>query len=135
VNGKDGKTIGTKHPGIDNLFDSYLKHNPTRNRALDLLPLLAHIDEARVRKAVDDDRIKARPTFHYRLPNCSINDAEWNLSQSWNLWCLVEELACRSELLTELGKDFVKATRPLLGINEQLWIERIDECIKSHALA
>lgn len=85
--------------------------------------------------ALDDDRIKARPTFHYRLPNCSINEADWNLSQSWNLWCLVEALACQTELLTKLGKDFIAASRPLLGINKQLWIETIDECLKNEELA
>jgi hypothetical protein len=127
--------INTESPDISRVFDSYLKHNATRNRALDMLPLLAHIDEEKVKKAVDDERIKARPTFHYRLPNCAIDDAEWDLSQSWNLWVVVERLACQPDLMDQLGKDFIKASRPLFGINEQLWIERIDECIKSHALA
>lgn len=129
------KLIETEHPDMDGIFEDYLKHNATRNRALDLLPLLAHIDEKRVRQVVDDDRIKARPTFHYRLPNCAINESDWDLSQSWNLWCLVEELACQTELLTKLGKDFIEASRPLLGVNQKLWIEKIDECVKNDGLA
>jgi len=126
--------INTRAPDIDRVFDSYLEHNATRNRALDMLPLLAHLDEDRVKKAVDDERIKARPTFHYRLSNCSIDDAQWDLAQSWNLWVVVEKLACQPDLMDQLGKDFIAASRPLLGINEQRWIERVDRWIKDHGL-
>jgi hypothetical protein len=129
------KLMQVQHPDIDNIFDDYFEHNATRNRALDLLPLLAYIDEARVRRVVDDDRIKARPTFHYRLPNCAIDEADWSLSKSWNIWCLVEELANREDLLTTLGSDFIEASRPLLGVDQKLWIEKIDKCVKDHGLA
>ena len=56
-------------PTIEQLIDDYLEYNPTRNRNLDMLPLFAFIDEKRVRSVVDDPRVNARPTFHYRLPN------------------------------------------------------------------
>lgn len=80
-------------PDLQGLMDDYLLANPTRNRSLDLLPLFAHIDEDRVRRAVDDPRIKSRPTFHYRLPNCDIDNPDWNLSQPWERWYQVEKLA------------------------------------------
>ena len=35
-------------PDSGRLIDDYLRHNPTRNRALDMLPVFAHLDEARV---------------------------------------------------------------------------------------
>lgn len=127
--------IEAEHPTMDDIFDSYFKHNATRNRALDLLPLLAHIDEKRVRKVVNDDRIKARPTFHYRLPNCAIDEPDWSLSKSWNLWCLVEELAFNRELLDTLGNDFIEARRPILGIDQKLWIEKIDQWLIKQGLA
>jgi hypothetical protein len=57
-------------PDMNTLIADYLQANPTRNRALDMLPLFTHINEKLVRESVDDDRGKTRPTFHYRLPNC-----------------------------------------------------------------
>lgn len=127
--------IEAQQPDLDSLFDDYLEHNATRNRALDLLPLLAHIDAARVKRVVDDDRIKARPTFHYRLPNCDIDAADWTLAHSWNIWCHVEQLAANNNLLTQLGEEFIKAWRPLLGVDKKPWIEKIEKCIQSGALA
>lgn len=84
--------LSRENPGIERLIDDYLEHNPSRNRALDMLPMFASIDAERVCKAVDDPKIKARPTFHYRLPNCRIDDPDWSLVPSWNLWCVVERL-------------------------------------------
>ncbi len=75
------------------LIDDYLRDNPTRNRALDMLPLFAFLDEPRVRAVVGDALVKARPTFHYRLPDCEIDRPEWNLSTAWNDWVEVERLA------------------------------------------
>jgi hypothetical protein len=79
-------------PDMDALIDDYLEHNPTRNRALDFLPLFLWLDEARVRAVTDDPLIKARPAFHYRLPDCLIDQPEWGLFVAWNDWIEVEEL-------------------------------------------
>ncbi|MEO5343816.1 MAG: amidoligase family protein [Gammaproteobacteria bacterium SHHR-1] len=123
------------HPGLDDIFADYLQHNPSRNRALDLLPLLAEIDEKRVRERIDDAKIKPRPAFHYRLPNCQIERADWSLSDSWNTWCVVEALAARPDELAELGDRFLHAGRPLLGINRKDWLAFIDSWLRDHALA
>jgi len=80
-------------PDIDALIDDYLEYNPTRNRALDLLPLFLHLDEDRVRGVTRDPLIKARPAFHYRLPNCEIDVPGWGLHESWHDWLEVEALA------------------------------------------
>jgi hypothetical protein len=80
-------------PDTGALIDDYLAHNPTRNRALDLLPLFMHLDEARVRAVADDLLIKPRPTFHYRLPNCEIHLPGWGLQPAWEDWLEVEALA------------------------------------------
>ncbi|HEY7884973.1 MAG TPA: amidoligase family protein [Cellvibrionaceae bacterium] len=80
-------------PDISTLIDDYLEHNPTRNRALDMLPLFHHIDESRVLAQVDDPLVKARPTFHYRLPNCEIDRPDWGLHRAWNDWVAIERLA------------------------------------------
>jgi hypothetical protein len=86
-------------PDRDALIDDYLEHNPTRNRALDLLPLLLHLDEQRVREVTRDPLIKARPTFHYRLPNCDIDVPGWGLHLAWHDWLKVESLAADRERL------------------------------------
>ena len=94
-------------PGIGELIDDYLEANPTRNRALDLLPLLAHIDEARVRSAVPDPRVKPRPAYHYRLPDSRVRDPDWTLSQEWQRWLVVEHLAENRELAADLAGEYI----------------------------
>jgi len=80
-------------PALSELIDDYLKFNPTRNRALDCLPLFLHLDKKRVRAVTDDKLIKARPAFHYRLPSCEIHRKEWGLQHAWDGWAEVESLA------------------------------------------
>lgn len=93
-------------PDLATLMDDYLASNPTRNRALDLLPLLTELDEDRVRAKVDDDRVKARPALHYRLPNCEIADPSWGLHVAWTDWMQVEHLAADPKRLAEMGSSY-----------------------------
>ncbi|CAA0078720.1 Uncharacterised protein [Zhongshania aliphaticivorans] len=80
-------------PDINQLMDDYLKHNPTRNRALDMLPLFSFVDDERLRRTIDDDRVKPRPTLHYRLPNSLIDDPQWGLIHPYRDWLQVDALA------------------------------------------
>lgn len=80
-------------PDLAGFIEDYARFNPTRNRGLDLYPLFAHLDEARVRRLSDDPLIKARPTFHYRLPDARLSDPDWSLAAEWNDWVQVELLA------------------------------------------
>ncbi|MFT7405998.1 amidoligase family protein [Zhongshania sp.] len=80
-------------PDIGQLIDDYLEYNPTRNRALDMLPLFSHIDDKRLRRKVQDDRVKPRPTLHYRLPNSLIDDLQWGLIHPYRDWLQVDNLA------------------------------------------
>lgn len=90
-------------PGLDELIDDFLTFTPTRNRPLDMLPLFAHLDRERVMAApVERDLIKSRPAFHYRLPNCLIDDPHWNLADAWNDWVEVERVAADPERLEKL---------------------------------
>lgn len=123
------RLLTRENPSIETLIDDYLEYNPTRNRALDMLPMFAHIDAERVRVAIDDPKIKSRPTFHYRMPNCSIDDSQWSLASSWNLWCEVERLAADEASLDTLGKEFLAEDRLLLGVNRAAWIERMEQWI------
>ena len=127
------------HPnaGIDQILDDYLQFNPSRNRGLDLLPLLASIDEEKVRSVVDDPRIKARPAFHYRLPDCRIEQSDWSLTVPWNSWLVVEKLAENDVWLQELTEEFLSTERQrvLLDISRTSWVEYIDLWLKDHGLA
>lgn len=125
---------GRADHGLDRIFDDYLEHNATRNRALDLLPMLAQIDADRVQDAVNDPKVKARPAFHYRLPNCHIEQPDWSLARAWNLWCVVERLADRKDELDELGAAFLARSRPVLGVNRASWVAHIDTWLKEREL-
>jgi hypothetical protein len=127
--------LSRSEPTLDDLLGDYLAHNATRNRALDLLPLLAESDEQRVRRTVDDPRIKPRPAFHYRLPDCHIERPDWSLSGPWNTWLVVERLAYRGNELSELGAAFLDASRPILGVNRRDWVIFVDEWLTDRELA
>lgn len=127
--------LSRRQPSIEQIFADYLEYNASRNRALDLLPLLAHIDNAAVRRVINDPKIQARPTFHYRLPNCHIEREDWSLTDSWNTWWIVEQLAYRSNDLDGLSEAFLQAERPIIGVNREDWVEFIDRWLKDHELA
>lgn len=128
------RVLGDSRPDMDEIFAAYLEHNASRNHALDLLPLLAEIDQARVQKAIDDARVKARPTFHYRLPDCDIERADWSLAEAWNAWCVVEKLAAQSEALDTLAAKYLGAKRFLLGVKRKAWVEQVDRWLKDYGL-
>jgi len=111
---------------FDGLIDDYLMHNPTRNRELDMLPLFAWLDEARVRATVPDTRVKSRPTFHYRLPDANFGMADWTITGEWNRWCFVERLAADGEKLRMVCEAYAEHERRLF---KGWWSERVAELL------
>ena len=122
-------------PDMEQIMADYLYHNPSRNKALDLLPLLSEIDPLTVRRSIDDDRVNARPAFHYRLPDCQIDRADWSLASAWNIWMRVEWLAQRPQQIEALGKAFLDSERWLLGVDRTLWVQYVDQWLKDHESA
>lgn len=112
-------------PNLGELIDDYIAFNPTRNRELDLLPLFTHLDAARVRDALDDELIKPRPTFHYRLPDCRITDASWSVVGEWNRWLAVERLAADPARLDEMAAEW--RGHAARGVYDRVveWIDRV----------
>jgi len=101
-------------PSIEELAADYVAHNPTRNRPLDLLPLFVHLLGPEVLAGVaDDEPLKSRPTFHYRLPNCRIDDPNWTVAEEWNRWVEVERLAARPDELARRSTTAAAAKRGL----------------------
>lgn len=119
---------------MDALIDDYLLHNPSRNRALDMLPLFAFIDEEKVNNAVKDSKVNQRPTFHYRLPDCLIENTNWSFAMSWNIWYLVEALAADTKALDFLSRRFKEMSLPLIGVKRSDWIKEVSQWIKSREL-
>lgn len=104
-------------PTRQQLISDYLEDNPTRNRELDLLPLFAQIAPRQVQEAVQDARINARPTFHYRLPNADFGRPGWNIVREWNRWCAVERLANNRQALDAACRAYLENQRRMLPGN------------------
>ncbi len=114
-------------PSIGELIDDYLAHNPTRNRPLDLLPLFAHVDATRVFARVDDQLVGARPAYHYRLPGCRVDQAEWRLAKEWNLWVTVERLAADAPRIEAMRRAYLEQAGSTLAFLKTSWSERVAE--------
>ncbi|WP_394672768.1 amidoligase family protein [Limnobacter sp.] len=110
---------------LSQIIDDYLKFNPTRNRGMDLLPLFKQIDETRVLAVVSDERVHARPTFHYRLPNCEIEKPGWTLTDSWNIWCVVEHLAADPVTLRSMCEQWIEYNQNLINLKEEPWHQEL----------
>ncbi|NVJ99255.1 MAG: amidoligase family protein [Alphaproteobacteria bacterium] len=95
-------------PNLDQLIQDYHYYNPSRNKALDMLPVFAHLNNDLVRKLYGpEEKINARPTFHYRLPNCDLSDPNWSLLKEWELWLKIEKLASYPAQMSELFSAFM----------------------------
>lgn len=91
-------------PDAGRLMEDYAAFNCTRNRGLDLWPLFAHLDKARVGRLIDEPLIKARPAFHYRLPDARLSDPAWSIAVEWNDWVAVERLAADPDRLRAMAQ-------------------------------
>jgi hypothetical protein len=90
------------------LIDDYLAHNPTRNRPLDMLPVLACLDHELIkRQSKDPHLVKPRPAFHYRMPNCLVDEGEWRVAGEWNTWVGVERLAADERRLAQMSREYL----------------------------
>jgi len=111
---------------LDDLAGAYLDLSPTRNRSLDLLPLLEHLCRDRVLAAMGERKTKGgRPAFHYRLPEARIDEADWTLAYEWNRWCLIERVAARPALLTDLAEAW-RGHRAALMTRRSDWARQVE---------
>ena len=79
-------------PDLPSFCDDYVTANPTRQRSLDLLPLLLHLYPDLVGKRIVD-KVKSRAVLHYRLPTARVGVEGWSIADDWNRWVAVERLA------------------------------------------
>jgi len=113
-------------PDLAQFSDDYLSANPTRNRALDLLPLLAYHNLSRVRAALPEEKITPRPAFHFRLPNSRIDESDWHTADPWNSWVLVERLANDPQTLLAMSYERYRMMHSFFyRWRKKQWINRI----------
>lgn len=121
-------------PDITTLIDDYLEANPTRNRGLDMLPLFAYLDKERVELALKDERVQARPTLHYRLPNCDIDNPQWCLTTPWTYWLEVERLATDAKQLEALCSAYNTALENSIPLISDGWLAQCQHWIEHGTL-
>ncbi len=112
-------------PDTGQLISDYLEYNPTRNRALDMLPMFSHLDAEAVKRAVDDNLVKARPAFHYRLANSCVDEPDWSVAKPWNLWVCLEALAADAEALSMFSSEYAEDLQRLTRALDTRWRDRI----------
>lgn len=112
-------------PSSEEFTDDYLMANPTRNRPLDLLPILGLQFFEKVKPILKDGKNKPRPAFHYRLPNSQIDDKYWSFVAEWNHWLKVEKLAENPDLLHKLSRLYLLRERASLISFKKEWASTV----------
>lgn len=126
------RLIGENYtPDMEELMRHYLRHNPTRNKALDLMPLFAHINSDLLAEYVKDPRIKSRPTLHYRLPDCDIDNPHWHFSTVWNDWVVLEQVANNRDDLESLVKAFRDSRKLSFHNLTHNWVDTCNQWLGS----
>lgn len=115
---------------LDRLAEVYLEETPSRNRGLDLLPLLRDLDAERVERALGPRAasVGARPAFHYRLPDSRVDEPDWRIAHEWNRWRLVEVVAADDALLARLAADWLRH-RGRVTTTIADWRRHVDEVL------
>ncbi len=120
-------------PGFEEFARDYIFYNPTRNRALDLLPLLVYKDPS-LKEELPEQKISPRPAYHYRLPNSRIDEEKWSVAFEFNQWSLVERVAYHKEKLAELIDEYWEFQSTPFWFIKELWIERVQKWLEDESL-
>lgn len=120
---------------MDSLMRFYARHTTSRNHGLDLLPLFKHAcADAFAATFAKDRATSGRPAFHFRLPDCRIDEAEWSLADPWRSWMVVERLAQDQDALASLGASWTEHRGQLLS-GRTGWARRVSDVIGARAEA
>ncbi|MGM0598145.1 MAG: amidoligase family protein [Myxococcota bacterium] len=116
-------------PQRTQFINDYLEFNPTRNRPLDLLPVFAFINKDKIDDEIDSNLVQARPTYHFRMANCRIDEAEWNLQVEWNSWIVVEYLAHNNQLRARMLKDYAASETNKSIFSQNTWLDKTKDYV------
>ncbi|MBW3097057.1 amidoligase family protein [Pseudohoeflea coraliihabitans] len=109
-------------PDRARLAADYVENVGGRDFDLDMLPLFAEFEPAALQDFKLSDLVKARPTFHYRLPDSNFSGSGGLVTGNWNAWVAVERLAEDDALLEKLCIERRSAAR-------DNWAARIEEIL------
>jgi len=114
-------------PAQGEFIEDYHTYNPDRNRPLDMYPLFAALNNEKLAQYTGLGKVKARNTFHYRLPNSSVAQPGWTLAQEWNNWVKVEELANDQQKIEQLSQEYLALKEDTLIGFETKWSKHISQ--------
>ncbi|MEL6619029.1 MAG: amidoligase family protein [Pseudomonadota bacterium] len=126
------RLVAERGAGMDALVQLYLDENPTRNSALDMLPVFAHLAPDAVAERITDDAVTARPTYHYRLPDCRLDESGWSITAEWNRWTVIER-AARDPILSELCAAWLEH-RAAWPEGRGQWAKTAADILRAHGL-
>jgi len=89
---------------VAQLARTYAALAPSRHYGLDLLPALQHLQPDALEPVPQAHLKGARPTFHYRLAEARLDEADWSIAYEWNRWCLIEAVAADAPTLEDLAQ-------------------------------
>ncbi|WP_420326308.1 amidoligase family protein [Mameliella sp.] len=106
------------------LRDLVHKHLHGRNYGLDLLPILHAHDPDGFAATFGKEASGARPAFHFRLPDCRLDEPEWSIADEWDRWWLVEALATDEARFDNLHEAWRRG-----GGHGGRWVEEVIQVI------
>ncbi|MCZ7675162.1 MAG: amidoligase family protein [Roseovarius sp.] len=121
-------------PGGDlrHVIDAYAQEAPSRNFGLDMLPVFAHLDAPRIAPVLGA-ATSARPAFHFRLPDCRIDEPGWRLDHEWRRWRTVERVAADAGTLAELAREWTDLHAGLTRSRTR-WARRCGAILRARGL-
>lgn len=122
-----GVTADLRH-----VMDAYLEEAPSRNFGLDMLPVFAHLEPERIGPAITEST-SPRPAFHFRLPDCRIDDPGWSLDHEWRRWRTVERVAADPDTLTALAQGW-EGAHAGLTLSRAFWAEQCGALLRRRGL-
>lgn len=117
---------------LADLMDIMAPHVQSRNHGLDLFPLFAHAHPDLYKDRFPrPDKTSARPTFHFRMPDCRIDEPGWSLARAWGFWVLVERVAFNAPLLNALRAEWLDHAHNAPGA-ERRWCAKVKRLLDHH---
>ena len=120
-------------PDLNQLIRDYFEYGNSRNRPLDMLPVFMFLNENLTSGLIKESITSSRPTYHYRLPNCSLEDESWSLAAEWNRWVLVEKMAADEMALNQYSRAWLKMRKDTLIGFENKWVELMNRWVNNAA--
>lgn len=118
-------------PTLEEFIRDYFRYDNSRNRPLDMLPIFKHLNPDLTNSLLKETLTSGRPAYHYRLPNCSIEDPEWSLADEWNRWVYVEILANDKTVLNQYSQTYLKMKKGTLIGFETKWVELMSRWVRN----